>query len=211
MMSDHLSLKDALYPITSPAGAYYAVSSPDQDAARVLLTHILRLGHAVPLTTELLAEWHDNNLERGLETLYRLQRMDFVHGTTEPRPTLAVNLESQLPTLLAALSDTGRALLADDNGLYYATAGFHHESAEEIAALAGDIMSLNRRHGLLLKNNLNIHSLAWAVSNPAGHSELGFFPLHVGQQSFVLVIGGTPQLQDEHFVTLIELLSRRYA
>jgi hypothetical protein len=33
----------------------------------------------------------------------------------------------------------------------------------------------------------------------------------VGQQSFVLVIGGTPRLQDEHFVTLIELLSRRYA
>jgi hypothetical protein len=122
-----------------------------------------------------------------------------------------VNLESQLPSLLAALSDNGRALLADDNGLYYATAGFHHESAEEIAALAGDIMSLNRRHALLLKNNLNISSLAWSVSNPAGQSELGFFPLHVGQQSFVLVIGGTPRLQDEHFVTLIELLSRRYA
>ena len=89
-MSDHLSLKDALYPMASPAGAYYAVSSPDQDAARVLLTHILRLGHAVPLTNELLAEWHDNNLERGLETLYRLQRLDFVHGTAAPRPTLAV-------------------------------------------------------------------------------------------------------------------------
>ncbi|PXX48714.1 MULTISPECIES: hypothetical protein [Aquitalea] len=210
-MSDHLSLKDTLYPIASPAGAYYAVSSPEQDAARVLLTQILRLGHSVPLTEALLEEWSGNDLGKGLETLYRLQRLEFVHGTEQPRPPLAINLESQLPTLLAALSGNGRALLADDNGLYYATAGFHHESAEEIAALAGDIISLSRRHALLLKNNLNISNLAWAISNPAGHSELAFYPLHVGQQSFVLVIGGTPRLQDEHFVTLIELLSRRYA
>ncbi|WP_293760107.1 peptidase M23 [uncultured Aquitalea sp.] len=210
-MSSTLSLKGPLYPITSPAGAYYAVSSREQDAARSLLTQILRLGHTVPLTEELLAEWCDNDLDKALETLYRLQRLDFVHGTAEPRPALSANLETQLPALLAELSENGRALLADDNGLYYATAGFHHESAEEIAALAGDIMSLNRRHALLLKNNLNISSSSWAVCNPAGTSELGFYPLHVGQQSFVLVIGGTPRLQEPHFVTLVELLSRRYA
>ncbi|WP_376767250.1 roadblock/LC7 domain-containing protein [Paludibacterium denitrificans] len=68
------------------------------------------------------------------------------------------NLESQLPELLSNLSDTQHALLADDNGLYYATAGFLHESAEEIAALAGDIISLSRRHTLLLKQNLNLTS-----------------------------------------------------
>jgi hypothetical protein len=64
-MSDNLSLKDALYPIASPAGAYYAVSSPEQDAARVLLTQILRLGHSVPLTEALLAEWSNNDLDAG--------------------------------------------------------------------------------------------------------------------------------------------------
>jgi hypothetical protein len=175
-MSDNLSLKDALYPIASPAGAYYAVSSPEQDAARVLLTQILRLGHSVPLTEALLAEWSNNDLDKGLETLYRLQRLDFVHGTEEPRPSLAVNLESQLPSLLAALSDNGRALLADDNGLYYATAGFHHESAEEIAALAGDIMSLNRRHALLLKNNLNITAWPGRSATLPGRASWGFSP-----------------------------------
>jgi len=211
MMTDALSLNSNLYPIASPAGAYYAVSSPEPDAARTLLLHILRLGHTIPLTEALLEEWSGNNLEKGLETLYRLQRLDFVQGTAEPRPTLSINLEMQLPSLLEALSERGHALLADDNGLYYATAGFHHESAEEIAALAGDIVTLSRRHALLLKNNLNISSQAWSVSNPAGQSELGFFPLHVGQQSFVLVTGGTPQLQNEAFVTLVELLSRRYA
>ncbi|OWY39455.1 hypothetical protein CEK28_08260 [Xenophilus sp. AP218F] len=210
-MHSPLKLKDTLYPMATPAGAYYAVSSPEQDPARILLGHILRVGHSVPLSAELLGEWTGGAVDAALETLYRLQRLEFVHGTEAPRPPASSNLESQLPGLLARLSDCGRALLADDNGLYYATAGFHHESAEAIAALAGDIVSLGRRHALLLKNHLNLGSGAWAVANPVGASELAFYPLYIGQQSFVLIIGGAPQLQDQHFVTLIELLARRYA
>jgi hypothetical protein len=62
-----------------------------------------------------------------------------------------------------------------------------------------------------LKNNLNISSSAWAICDPTGRSELGFYPLHVGQQAFVLIIGGTPHLQGEEFVTMIQALSRRYS
>ncbi|WP_230368790.1 hypothetical protein [Paludibacterium denitrificans] len=85
-MSDTLKLKGALYPMVTPAGAYYAVSSQEQDAARMLLTQILRIGHSVPLTEELLAEWSGDEAEKGLQTLYRLQRLDFVNGTEQPRP-----------------------------------------------------------------------------------------------------------------------------
>lgn len=210
-MDGTLKLKDRLYPMATPAGAYFAVASQEKTLARRLLSQILRLGHSVPLTEELLAEWCDGHGEAALDTLYRLQRLDFVHGTETPRPSLSSNLESQLPPVLTALSDSGRALLADDNGLYYAAAGFHHETAEEVAALAGDIISLGRRHALLLQQHLNLGSSAWAVANPAGASELAFYPLYIGQQSFVLIIGGMPRLQDQHFVTLVELLARRYA
>ncbi|QEL54944.1 roadblock/LC7 domain-containing protein [Chromobacterium paludis] len=210
-MDETLKLNDSLYPMATPAGAYFAVASQEKTLARRLLSQILRLGHSVPLTRDLLAEWCDGDAEAALDALYRLQRLDFVHGTEAPRPPLGGNLESQLPPVLAALSDCGRAMLADDNGLYYAAAGFHHETAEEVAALAGDIASLGRRHALLLQQHLQLGSSAWAVANPAGASELAFYPLYIGQQSFVLIIGGAPRLQDQHFVTLVELLARRYA
>jgi hypothetical protein len=34
--------------------------------------------------------------------------------------------------------------------------------------------------------------------------------MYVGQQTFVLITGGTPQLQSEDFVVLVEALIRRY-
>ncbi len=211
-MSEKLSLNPALYAEVTPAGAYYAVSSPTPDSARRMLVRILREGSLAPLTEErLLALAEAETVEQGLQLLYRLQRLEFVQGTETPRPQPEGNLETMLPDLLGRLSDSGRALLADDNGFYLACSGFRHESAEEIAALAGDMLSLSQRHALLLKNNLNISNSAWAISNPAGHSELGFFPLHVGRQSFVLIVGGNPQLQGVEFVTLVESLSRRYS
>ena len=71
--------------------------------------------------------------------LYRLQRLEFLYGEETPTIVSQDNLESRLPEMLGRLSDTGKALIADDNGLYFATAGFHHESSEEIAALAGEV------------------------------------------------------------------------
>jgi hypothetical protein len=210
-MGPRLRLNPSLYAEVTPAGAYYAVASRNSDSARRLLTRILRDGAHTPLTEERLLAWTEAEAtERAVEILYRLQRLDFVHGTDAPRPPPERNLEVLLPELLARLSDTGHALLADDNGFYLASAGFRHESAEEIAALGGDMLTLSQRHALLLKNNLNITSSAWAISDPAGRSELGFFPMHIGRQSFVLIVGGTPQLQGQDFVTLVGALSRRY-
>lgn len=210
-MAEKLSLKSSLYAEATPAGAFFAVASPVADGARKLLSHILKEGAHVLLTENRLLKWAEtDSLEQALQILYRLQRLEFVQGVSAPRKLPEGNLESMLPSLLAKLSDTGRALLADGDGLYLATAGFHHEAAEEIAALAGDVLALTDRHALLLQRNLNIRSSAWAISDAAGRSELGFYPVYVGQQTFMLILGGTPQLQSEDFAILIEALSRRY-
>jgi hypothetical protein len=212
-MAESLSLTSpSLFAEATAAGAYYAVASANRDNARNLLIHVLKEGGTAPLTLERLQSWAETDSpDEALQLLYRLQRLDFVQGTETPREMPSENLETTLPGLLGKLSESGRALLADDNGFYLACAGFHHESAEEIAALAGDILSLSERHARLLKNNLNISSSAWAICDPTGRSELGFYPLHVGQQAFVLIIGGTPHLQGEEFVTMIQALSRRYS
>ena len=46
--------------------------------------------------------------------------------------TISILTDEQLPTLLEQLSNSGKALLADENGLYFANANFHHEAAEEL-------------------------------------------------------------------------------
>ncbi|TCS73489.1 hypothetical protein EDC61_102267 [Sulfuritortus calidifontis] len=211
-MSERLSLKEALYAQITAAGAYYAVASPTPDPSRKLLINIMKEGHKGTLNQGRLMAWTGTrSLEQALQLLYRLQQLDFVQGASAPSAPPQDNLETMLPALLGGLSQAGRALLADDNGFYLGSAGFLHEAAEEIAALAGDILSLSQRHARLLKNNLNIGSSAWAIADPSGNAELGFYPLHVGKQSFVLIIGGTPQLQGDGFVTLVQALSRRYA
>lgn len=209
--NDALLLNGQLYANVSPAGAFYAVSGQEQNASRKLLTSIFRHGAHEPLTEENLMLWSESeDLDSALALLYRLQRLEFIYGTEEPIDFDETNLETRLPVILKKLSDTGRTLLADGDGLYYAGVGFHHESAEEIAALAGDMVSLSERHGLLLKNNLNVSPNAWALCNPAGTSELAFFSLFFNHNIFVLVLGGKPQLQNDHFVELIEILYRRY-
>lgn len=211
-MDTALSLNRELYAEATPAGAWYAVSTADDSAERRLLLHILQQGPILPLSEQRLQQWSQTpDLDQALAVLYRLQRLEFVGGRRDSKPVPADNLENSLPALLAALSSEGRALLSDDNGLYYAAAGFLHEAAEEIAALAGDIMALSRRHARLLKHNLGIGAQAWALSDPAGQAELGFHPLHIGPQTFILVIGGLPQLAGPAFVATVEALCRRYA
>ena len=210
-MPEQLKLKPALYAEATPAGAYYAASSPVLDPARRMLQFILRDDCDAPVDDQRLCFWATTkDLPTAMQVLYRLQRLGFIRGTQKPRQPPKESLENLLPSLLARLSDVGRTLLADDNGLYVAAAGFHHEAAEEIAALAGDLLTISQRHSLLLKNNLNLSSSAWALTDPTGQAELGFYPLHVNNQAFVLIIGGTPRLQSDDFVTLVQALNRRY-
>ena len=61
-----------------------------------------------------------------------------------------------------------------------------------------------------LKNNINIASSAWALVNSHGDSELGIWPLYVGNCQFNLVLMGAPQFNQQAFVDLIWVLSKRY-
>lgn len=210
-MSTNLSLQTDLYPKITPAGVYYAVSGNKPNPSRSLLLGILKMMEPKPISKESLLEWMGtDNYDTALSMLYRLQRLEFVYGDPNPTVVSQSNLETRLPQLLVKLSDTGKALLADDNGLYFATAGFHHESAEEVAALAGEVARLSEQHALLIKNNLNINQNSWSICDPTGRSEMAFIPMYFGDNKIILVIGGNPLLQNDEFVELVQVLYRRY-
>ncbi|MDO4642117.1 MAG: peptidase M23 [Neisseria sp.] len=209
-MDTTLSLQANLYPRITPAGAYYAVSNNTASASRTLLHGLLKANADELISAEKLLAWSDtSDINIALNLLYRLQRLEFLYGDELPSVDNAYLADEQLPELLGRLSNVGKALLADQNGLYFANAGFHHETAEEVGILASEVVAVGERHQLLLKNNLNIHHTAWGICDPSGQTELTFFPLYIGKNKLILVIGGAPDLNQEAFVSLIKALSNR--
>ncbi|MEN8177389.1 MAG: hypothetical protein ABFS39_02085 [Pseudomonadota bacterium] len=204
-------LADDLYISATPAGAYYAASSPGEDSSRQLLRALLRQEVTPSLSLQGLQEWtgsDDDN--QSLELLYHAQGLGWVEGLEAERSAPAGALEDIIPDLLPDLSGNGKALLADDQGFYVSSQGFAHEAAEELSALSADIASLHDRHRGLLRNNLGLGTDAWALSDAAGNSQVGFWPLFVGDQRFVLVVGGMPHFNQAALTTLVWALSTRY-
>lgn len=210
-MESTLSLQSNLYPKITPAGAYYAVSSDTPSSSRTLLYGLLRAEPTEVISSEKILEWADTgDINTALNLLYRLQRLEFLYGDEAVGQEDIYLSDEQLPNILAQLSNLGKALLADENGLYFANAGFHHEAAEELGLLASEIARVEDSHRLLIRNNLHINNSAWGICDPSGQSELTFFPLYIGNTKLILVIGGMPDLNKEAFVTLVKVLYHRY-
>ncbi|MEW5972889.1 MAG: hypothetical protein AB1713_03920 [Pseudomonadota bacterium] len=204
-------LLSGLHIAPSPAGAYYAASSPLDDPARATLIRLLGHTESPPFTVNALREITGLADEQAaLEHVYRLQDLGLVQGLREPSHSPKGSLETALPGILAELAGRGKALLADEQGFYLATHGFHHETAEELAGLSADLGSLHTRHVGLLEGNLGLRTSAWALINAGGVSEIGFWPLFVGRYRFVLIISGTPNLNQAATLDLVWMLFRRY-
>lgn len=197
-----------LYP--TPGGAYYAVSRTVDEAPRRFLQTLLRERETPLLSTDLLCRWSGMNEQDALRLLYHMQSSGLIEGLEHPLSAPEDSLETMLPDLLAQLSDTGRAVLAERRGLQIGAAGFSHESTEEFAALAADLMAVHERYEKLLHRNVRARGDGWGLVNASGFGEIGCWPLNVGNQRFILVIGGLPQFNQAAYTTLVWTLAVRY-
>ncbi len=204
-------LIDDLYIAPTPAGAYYAVSSPDEEPSRQLLRVLMQHESSPALTLEGLMEWSDlDNEQEALDLLYHIQKLGWVEGLQTQQTAPAGTIEDIVPDLLPALSGSRKALLADAQGFYVSSQGFPHETAEELSALSADIASLHDRHCGLLNRNLGLDTAAWALVDAAGNGQVGFWPLFIGEQRFVLVVSDFPYLNQQALTALVWALSIRY-
>lgn len=204
-------LKSDLYLYPTPAGAYYAVSAPDNDTARKFLRSLLQFNSSPLLTLEVLQQWTDLEDENDIaELLNRLQNLGWLQACETPQHAPNSALEDILPELLAPLSNRGNVLLADNLGFHIAYCGFNYETVEQLSALSAAISSLHERHIGLLERNLGLNTSAWAVVDAAGNSQIGFWPIYIGKHRFILIIGGMPRLNQIVLTTLIWTLSIRY-
>lgn len=208
-----LEIVPGQYLSLSPYGAYYLAGESGQNALRRILLAILAEAKSPELSLESACRWAGtDNAEAALDALSRLQSMTMLQATAKPLAAPEGALEQILPPLLAALSASGQALLADaQQGFYLASAGFRHEVTEELAALSADIATLHDRHAGLLANNLRLSGSSWGLLDPAGASQLGVWPLYIGDHRFALAIAGQPRLAQPAFAQLVWALARRYA
>jgi hypothetical protein len=207
-----LRLSDSVYLRPTPAGAFFVVAAPSGGRAQRFLFRLLQEDSTPWADEAALLTWSGlAQSDEALTLVHRMQESLWVEALAAPRDVPEGLLEEILPDLLTPLSSAGKAVLADAQGFYVATQGFAHETAEELSALSADLASLHERHAGLLNQNLSLRGSAWAVVDAAGHSQVGFWPLYVGANRFVLAIAGIPMFNRQEFIDLVWVLVHRYA
>ena len=206
-----LKLIEGLYLYPTPAGAFQAISIPDADKPRRFLQRLLREPQTPALVQEQLCRLTENDDQvKVLALLHHCQKLGWVQGVDEILQAPQGTLEDLLPGLLGQISESGKVLLADEQGFYLACSGFAHEVAEELSALSADLATVHQRRSGLLISNMGIVSHAWAIVDAFGCSQIGFWPLFIGGHHFVIAIAGIPHFNQPEFVTLIWALCTRY-
>jgi hypothetical protein len=109
------------------------------------------------------------------------------------------------------MSESGKTLLADMQGFYLASYGFPHEVAEELSALGIELATVHGCRSGVLINNLGIASQSWAIVDVFCNSQIGFWPLFIGNNCFIMVVSGVSYFNQPEFVNLAWALSIRYA
>jgi hypothetical protein len=206
------TLTKGLYLYPTPSGAYHAVSLKEDDKSRSFLQSVLKEKQTPELNiTNLKRLMASDDEEKCMELLLDCQKLGWVQGLTERLEYPKNSLETILPDLLDKVSASGKVLLADSHGFYLACNGLDREVAEDLSALSADIATVHERRSALLMDNMGLTSHAWSLVDAAGNSNVGFWPLYIGNNRFVICIFGVPYFNRPEFVSLIWALSIRYA
>lgn len=206
------TLTDGMFLYPTPAGAYYAVCSNEEDKPRQFMRQLLQQQVTPDLSLDNLRylTGHDDN-QKSYELLHHCQKLSWVQGLDAPETYPSDLLENILPDLLGNMSESGKVLLADMQGLYLASHGFPHETAEELSVLSAELSTVHDRRSGVLTKNLGLDSHAWGLVDVFGNNQIGFWPLLIGKNRFMIVIAGIPHFNQPEFVKLIWALSIRYA
>jgi hypothetical protein len=209
-MADY-ELVDEFYLLPTAAGAFYAVSHPKDGPLRRLLLTLLQKQTSIKVDSKSLADWFGkDNQQYGLEQLHRAQTLSLIQGYREPQEVPNLGVGQELQDILPQLSSVGKAMLADWNGLSLSRCGISDETANILSALSADLIAVQNRHAERLETNLGLGTQGWAAVDAYGSSRIGAWPLFIGEQRFMLVLMGEPQLNKMEFIALVWVLINRY-
>ncbi|MCK5902534.1 MAG: hypothetical protein KAG28_05240 [Cocleimonas sp.] len=208
-MSNYVPQQD-LYLGVTPAGCYYAVQENKNEPGRNFLHNILRQLETPLFNIKVACAFSGLKKKNALEFVHWLQDAGFIYGTEDPEDAPQHSLEELLSEKLQSLSNEGKVVLAGSQGLYLGAAGFPHEVAEELAAMSASLTKVYQHHKSVLKGNLGYRQQALGLVDSSGNSEIGFWPVYIGDDFFTLIVAGMPQFNQNNFKEIIWALSTRY-
>jgi len=193
---------DERFASVTPAGCYHAIEGRETTPVRTALLALLGDGGTPALDTL------DVTVRSHLDALVAAGFVALVERAEILPPG---NLAELLPSVLPALSERGRVVLTESRqGLFLDYVGVDGDEAEEVAVLASGLRATADRATKLLGDRLGVHSRAFGIVDPAGNSEIGFWPLHIGHNVFTLTILGIPRFNSPQFRLLVWALVERY-
>ena len=200
-----------LYLLPTPAGAYFAVSSPEDTRVRRLLRALLKYRSSPHVDTEFLCRClGTDDSQEALEVLHRAQSLAWIEGYTEIRDVPGLGVGQELHELLPDLSSVGKGMIIDWNGLSLASSGIDDATADTLAALGADLIGVQERHAGRMAEHLGQATHGWAAVDAYGSSRIGAWPLYIGDKRILLVLLGEPRLNDSSFLALVWLLTENY-
>ena len=200
-----------LFVLPTPAGAYFAVSTPEDSRVRRLLLALLRHRSSPRVDAKFVCECLDTDDEQvALEVLHRAQSLAWIEGYEQLRDLPGLGVGQELHQLLPHLSSVGKGLIIDWNGLSLASCGIDDSTAATLAALGADLIGVQERHANRMARHLGQASHGWAAVDAYGSSRIGAWPLYVGDKRMLLVLLGEPRLNDSAFLALVWLLIENY-
>lgn len=199
------------YISVTPGGAYFAVESREPDLYRRVLLSLMQTTVTPMLDESIACSLTGLPVNEAMDVLARLEAAQLIRGNAQAEELPQGQLDEILPGLLARLSDRGAALLTDlRRGFFLDYTGYTQRQAEALAVFASGMLAVYRKHSDVLSGELDMASRGLAIVDPAGNSELGVWPLFVGEDEFALIVPGLVQLSNQAFRQLVWLMVQRY-
>lgn len=199
------------YLTPTPGGAYYLAQDGNKNQQKDALVKLFSMDKTPPLTKTTLTQLFGAQDEEQLkQEINNCRKLELIQVIDEERQVPQGNLQSILDGLIGRFSLQNRALLSDSQGFCIYNGGFEEQMSEEISVLSADIAIMHERRAKDIDSKLKLNSQAWSIVDASGNSKLGFWPLHINREVFVLVVEGAPFFNQQVMVDLIWTLYSNY-
>lgn len=187
------------------------VQDGSKNQQKQALSKLFSMKKTPPLTkTALMLLFGKEDIKELKQEIINCRNMRLIQVVDEELSVPDGNLQSILSDLIGRFSLQNKALLSDSQGFCIYNGGFSEQMSEEISVLSAEIAAMHERRAKDIDSKLQLNSQAWSIVDASGNSKLGFWPLHINREIFVLVVEGVPFFNQQAMVDLVWALYSNY-
>ncbi len=200
------------YITLTTTGAYFFVSGGLSQVSASLLRWLFSQPESPVFQPETFQKIQEETEVKNPEfSLQELIDKGALQLSEEPAVCPKAPMQEVLPTMLSQLSDAGRAVLVDANGLCIASTGIDSERIAALSALASKLMGALYHAGDDVFHLLNIEYGVTCLYDVMKKNLFTFIPLNLHPNRLIMVSEGQITFSSAIFRDFIWVLWMRYA